>query len=184
MPTTDLVQTAPRSGSASERALAPEAMESVTAFPIFVPDDGEFRAMREVVGQWRRMRDSQGIGEVVETGSEVMQKISDEHTEIVVRWLFAGDENFQPPHSEINSAGGRPLWPIDKDFPSEVVSGHRVGVRVPRGDRTVPSGIRVVFVPDGVVVTAQPPDDLGLQLCQVLERSSQLQFMVESHATP
>jgi hypothetical protein len=70
MPTTDLVQLAPRSGSASIRTFAPEAMETVPAFPIFVPEDGEFRAMREVVGQWRRMRGSQGIGEVVETGAE------------------------------------------------------------------------------------------------------------------
>jgi len=66
MPTPDLEQSAARGGSSSLlRLMESSTADTGSALPILIPEDGEFRAMRDVLRERLRVSSGQRIGQVV-----------------------------------------------------------------------------------------------------------------------
>jgi hypothetical protein len=88
IPSLDLEQPASRSGVTG---LPLQLMELGGPLAMPVPENREFRSLREFVRERRRVRASERKREGVETGSEVVETVTDEHAERVAGWLFGGD---------------------------------------------------------------------------------------------
>lgn len=97
MPSPNLVKPATMARLAPASTLHDSSMESLTAHPsvpvpVLIPEDRELRAIREIVwkgfGVDRRERERQ----IVEGGAEIVQAVSNEGRELLMRWLLGGGE--------------------------------------------------------------------------------------------
>lgn len=80
---TGLEEATTRSGLPSVRTLASQAIETGAAIAPLVPEDGEFRALHDIIGERGSVRRSEFETEVVKRRSQALEHLSDEHRE----WL-------------------------------------------------------------------------------------------------
>jgi hypothetical protein len=184
VPSTDLEEAAPRSGIPVGLGVVKElTSDAGRSLPVFVPEDGELRAASEFLRERARVSCGQGIGEVVKGRPQVVQHVTDQQANRIRGWVFGGRERSSDTLTEIDSLRRctRALTWNEHGSSEEVAPILQSGAG---RDGATPPGIKVIFVSDGVVVIAIDPGlNLRTQILQVLERSTQLQFMVERHAS-
>jgi hypothetical protein len=183
MPTSDLVQTtvSGRAVGLLRPLVEGGAAHPQISRPILVPEDGEFRSLRNFLRQRARVGTRQRVSEGVERGSEVVQRVTDQEADRIGAWLFDGSERGEDttPEFRVDGLGLGTLAGYEERTPEHRTAGVRDVVKTVL---VVPPSIGVEVIPDGVALTVTPRSGLALQILQVLERPVEFEVMVEHAA--
>jgi hypothetical protein len=91
VPSADLAEATSRGrGSVPPELVKVPVSHAQGARPIFVPEDRELGGLREVTRQRAGMCGGEAVGQEVETRTEVVEEVADEHADRVARWPFGG----------------------------------------------------------------------------------------------